>query len=163
MESSKDFYKKHASKVRITPRAITIVSLILPYLKEAKTVLDVGCGNGYITYHMSAFCATMGIDMQVDITESPDLGKFDIVTCFDVLEHIKDKEKAIDNLKSNCKDSGIIILNIPKFSDKTQPFDEPVVLSALINRLQPYELVHFERYGFNDLEIYGFAVFQCLS
>lgn len=135
---------------------------MLPYLKEARTVLDVGCGNGYITFHMNAFCKTIGVDMKRDITNSPDIGKFNIVTCFDVLEHIEDKGKAIDNLKNNCYSDGLIILNIPRVKDETQPFDEPVNLPMLIRKIYPYELVHFERYGFNDIEIYGFAVFQCL-
>lgn len=40
---------------------------------------------------------------------------FDIVTCFDILEHVGDLDKAIEKLKGLLKKEGIVVLTIPVY------------------------------------------------
>ncbi len=101
---------------------------------NAKTVLDVGCGEG-------AFAAlikekykteTWGIEYMEDhgkqaekvldkvfigpcenfIESLPD-NHFDVIYCNDVLEHLVDPEWVLENIQSKLTENGIIISSIP--------------------------------------------------
>jgi hypothetical protein len=38
---------------------------------------------------------------------------FDVVTCFETLEHVGDVKIAVQNLLSSCKDGGLIMISVP--------------------------------------------------
>lgn len=100
---------------------------VAPKLRE-KRVLDVGCGCGYGTYYMSHFAEeVVGIDYDPENIKwankyfrRPNLkfikmnalkmkfppDSFDVVTCFDVIEHFveKDQDVVINNIRSVCSD-----------------------------------------------------------
>ena len=42
--------------------------------------------------------------------------KFDIITAFDVLEHVLDFDKALVEIERVCKKNGLIIINLPRMS-----------------------------------------------
>jgi 2-polyprenyl-3-methyl-5-hydroxy-6-metoxy-1,4-benzoquinol methylase len=41
--------------------------------------------------------------------------KYDLVACFDVLEHIKDDDEAISKMESLIKDKGFLVITVPAY------------------------------------------------
>ncbi len=106
---------------------------------------------------MGVYANVKGIDIDEDITIYKEDKKYMVVTCFDVLEHVEDLHKAIDNIKALCHDGGLIIINQPEQEDKTQPIDRVVPLDIL---LHIGKLVYLENYRFSINESYNFMVFK---
>ena len=101
-----------------------------------KVVLDLGCGEGYGSYIISKVAKrVLGIDideksikhasskyirenlefLQGSATEIPIDGEeiFDVVVCFEVLEHISEHEKMLEEVKRVLKKEGIFIVSTP--------------------------------------------------
>ena len=99
---------------------------------RGKRALDVGCSFGYVTSLLKrAGYETYGLDISAyalheavrrkvdvfflrhDIQQSlPFVGRiFDLITCFDVLEHLDNPLKALRNMYRACK--GVIICTTP--------------------------------------------------
>jgi 2-polyprenyl-3-methyl-5-hydroxy-6-metoxy-1,4-benzoquinol methylase len=108
------------------------------YNKNSKFYLDVGCSNGYITNLLSNnknFTYVLGLDHNIEnikiaktlypninfdffnlniINEYKIVEKFDIITCFETLEHVGSINNAIQNLIKLKKDkNSIIIISVP--------------------------------------------------
>ena len=64
--------------------------------------------------------------------------KFESIIYFDVLEHIKDDLKEVQNAKKKLKDNGILIYSVPAFQIFYNEFDKSVG--------------HFKRYNKKDFE-----------
>ena len=154
--SIKEFYHNHAKDLKVSGRILKIISLI-PKWVQGMSVLDVGCGTRLITSCMGVYANVKGIDIDEDITIYKEDKKYMVVTCFDVLEHVEDLHKAIDNIKALCHDGGLIIINQPEQEDKTQPIDRVVPLDIL---LHIGKLVYLENYRFSINESYNFMVFK---
>ncbi|MEM2031002.1 MAG: class I SAM-dependent methyltransferase [Candidatus Micrarchaeia archaeon] len=104
-------------------------SLLLPLRKEIKTVLEIGCGEGFVTKHIHDLgFKIVGADisdevlriaremfpeiefLNMDIYELDKFGKWDLIVCCEVLEHLKEPEKA---LKAMMKASNYILISVP--------------------------------------------------
>lgn len=89
----------------------------LPFLdRSLRTLLDLGCSDGVFVERARAmgFDAT-GTDLENDVTTSR--RSADIVTCFQVLEHVKDPPAAIRNIAGlPWKQLIISVPNEPWFS-----------------------------------------------
>ena len=104
-------------------------------LASGLDVLDAGCGVGYGAEMIARAGASrvVGIDLapeaiataserageladfQVgDVQDLPfDEGSFDLVVCFEVLEHLEDPEPAITALKGVLREGGLLIVSSP--------------------------------------------------
>jgi SAM-dependent methyltransferase len=104
-------------------------------LASGLNVLDAGCGVGYGAEMIARAGASrvVGIDLapeaiaaaseragemadfQVgDVQDMPfDEGSFDLVVCFEVLEHLEDPEPAITALKDVLREGGLLIVSSP--------------------------------------------------
>jgi SAM-dependent methyltransferase len=51
----------------------------------------------------------------IDVTKMKYKDKFDVVLCLNVLEHVYDFQKAIDNMHSALKKDGLLIVAVPAF------------------------------------------------
>jgi 2-polyprenyl-3-methyl-5-hydroxy-6-metoxy-1,4-benzoquinol methylase len=52
--------------------------------------------------------AVVNIEKKIDV-----VGKFDLIICFEVLEHLEDPLKAIKNMKAKLKKGGVLICSTP--------------------------------------------------
>jgi len=92
-------------------------------------VLDAGCGTGYLLDFVCGNTSATGVDIskeavsiskelfpkhkfvQADLTQLPFKNEvFNKVFCFNVIEHVKDKEKAIKELKRVMRKDGTLII-----------------------------------------------------
>ena len=104
-------------------------------LARGLEVLDAGCGVGYGAEMIARAGASrvVGIDLEPeaiataseragemadfqvgDVQDLPfDEGSFDLVVCFEVLEHLEDPEPAITALKGVLREDGLLIVSSP--------------------------------------------------
>ena len=120
------------------------------------SVLDFGCGTGGGLEQLKKifnFKDAVGVDasemaIRFAKTYSKDYhlishnsykmeSQFDIIFLMDVLEHIDDDEKFLNELKKNLKDDGVIILSVPGLQTLFSDWDR--------------QLGHFRRYNERNL------------
>lgn len=110
-----------------------IKELIKKYSKETyNEILDVGCGPGINIKMLEEFGNVLGIDPfqdAINFCEKKDLNvkkieaekmsklnkKFDIIVMGDILEHINEDEKVLDETFKSLKDDGKVIITVPAF------------------------------------------------
>ncbi len=105
------------------------------YLHQKKPVgrlIDVGCGLGFFIDKATKYYFCHGIDaseyaitaakkrnnnasLSVGDANSLNFGSdfFDIITCFDVLEHLKSPEIALGEFNRTLKNGGILLVSVP--------------------------------------------------
>jgi 2-polyprenyl-3-methyl-5-hydroxy-6-metoxy-1,4-benzoquinol methylase len=125
---------------------------------DGKRVLDYGCGSGYGS-HMLANKAesVMAVDISSDTVtyakknfvlsnlifkEIKDLvyQKFDVITSFQVIEHVSNDKEYIKKLKDMLNPGGVLLLTTP---DKT---------NRLFNYIQkPWNVYHRKEYSENNM------------
>ena len=118
---------------------LTRYKFVARILSKKDIVIEIGCGHGYGTYFLSKYCQKIvGIDIDSDIinqckkeygsknldfkclnildTDITKFPKYDVVVCFEVIEHMNRKEayKLMEKLKDLKKDDGIIFLSTPR-------------------------------------------------
>lgn len=136
---------------------------IMLQLVAGKTVLDIACGEGFGASLLAASAtAVTGIDIDAATIQKAALkyknpvltfregsleaipcpaGSFDIVTCFESLEHVNDHEKVILELKRVLKENGLLVISTPDkkyYSDKTgysNPFHLHELYEAELEKL----------------------------
>lgn len=116
---------------------LNINESVLKYIPSNKTILDVGCGSGYlskllkeknnIVYGIDSSKEACEIAKQyIDKVICRDIEKikktifknefFDIIIFSDILEHLKDPLIILKNFKKYLKDDGIIIISLPNIA-----------------------------------------------
>lgn len=122
------------------------------YLKG--DILEVGCGIGSFTPLLSKSCNVWAIDINKDYLDkniNPRIGfgdiekgkyffrykKFDCVVCLNVLEHIRNDQRALANIFTLLKVNGFLILLVPAHPWLYGSIDQSIG--------------HFRRYNKKDL------------
>lgn len=110
---------------------------------SGKKMLEIGCGNGNILGYLKKrtqlqltggdlfieglrFCRGQ-VDIplyQIDATLLPFRDYFDIIGMFDVLEHIEDDERVLEECRKALKEQGRLVLTVPACPTLWGPFDE---------------------------------------
>lgn len=134
IDHSKTYQKLSFRNLPHILRLRTQKKLLNKCKQQINSYADFGCSNGYITNLITNIVKskkTFGYDhsSNIDIArklypkfkfEYIDLNKvnqfdekFDLITCFEVLEHVGNIEVAIDNLISSSKENSKIIISVP--------------------------------------------------
>jgi len=152
-------------------------AIILTWI-EGKNVIDIGCGTGHLVNELVRrhyrVTATDILDLSIKITKEKigkkanvikdDIknthidAKFDTVICSDVLEHLKDDERAIKNLVKLTKIGGCIIVTLPAhkwlfgFHDERMGHQRRYTKIELIDKfIKNYNFVRLEKIRYWNL------------
>lgn len=105
--------------------------LALEYLDETKRVLDYGCGTGYGSWLMSGEAGlVVGVDADATaiayamkwyarptithlLQDSPPNERFDVITCFEVIEHVDDAEGLVAKFYELLNHGGVLVSSVP--------------------------------------------------
>ena len=120
-------------------------------------VLEAGCGNGSVLQAMEKVCSrgtVIGVDLfseglhyarrrssstliQGDVDHLPFRREFDLIGCFDVLEHQADDLRVLESIRTVLKQDGVLVLTVPAHPYLWSYFD---VASNHCRRYQTAEL-----------------------
>ena len=103
----------------------------------------------------------INIRLKFDLTAAPVKADiFDSVLCVHVLEHIKDDNKAIQEIYRLLKPGGWAVISVPMRLDK-KTFEDPSIVTAEDRKKAFGEADHYRFYGYDlreKLETNGFSV-----
>lgn len=101
------------------------------YAKKINSILDVGCRTGDFLMHWGNDIYKMGVELSeysVRIAKQRGLNvknefienanfdiKFDVVTCYAVLEHLEEPLKFLDTLDKLVKENGVLVIMVPAY------------------------------------------------
>jgi SAM-dependent methyltransferase len=112
-----------------------ILAMLHKYARDMTSFLEVGCGTGYVLRGVrSAFpgARLVGTELfveglpfaaarcpnarllQMDAREIPYKESFDVVSAFDVLEHIADDQRVIEQMFGALKPGGLFMATVPQ-------------------------------------------------
>ena len=134
----KNIYKRHYNESVnhwwFEARKIIISNILKKHIKEKKNILDYGCGVGINLGILSKFGKVFYYDkskLAIDYVKKKYTKKyffylsnnklvkykkkFDIIIAADVIEHIKNDKKKIDELGSLLKKNGFILITVPAY------------------------------------------------
>ena len=157
-------FKEHQKKLGVNIRHRTIFkNLKKAGLNNDSKVLEIGCGIGnisefFIRDNFNIFLSDLRdnyieivknkfsnevfkidlVDVDFDTKHKDLIGTFDTVFALNVVEHIKDDHKAIENCKKLLKNQGHLIILVPAYQ-------------ALFNNFD-VELEHYRRYTQKSLK-----------
>jgi len=102
-------------------------------------ILDIGCAFGAFLSHLDPSWSRFGMDVsqfatdrahkllpgatfaKADITQIPFPGSFDVITAFDVIEHVPSLEDAASSIRSKLSPSGHFLFVVPVYDGLTGP------------------------------------------
>lgn len=126
-------------------RSRVIQWMVRRYCPRITKFLEIGCGTGYVVGglaaafpHMhfwgsevfvaglvSAKARAPGIHyLQMDARRIPYVDEFDVIGAFDVLEHIKDDNQAVAEIRRALKPGGYFLVTVPQHMWLWGPSDE---------------------------------------
>jgi 2-polyprenyl-3-methyl-5-hydroxy-6-metoxy-1,4-benzoquinol methylase len=123
---------------RYNPPLEARYKVLLKRIKKANRILDVGCGDGYLMSLVSRLCeSVVGIDSEPTATslaaaklqrfrnsrvvagscyELPFVGgSFDVVLLADVIEHLADPERCLQEISRVLTPNGALLITTPKW------------------------------------------------
>lgn len=150
----------------------------LPFV-DGKRVLDVGCGEGYgsalladrakevvgVDYSPAAIAhasdayvrPNLRFEVQNAAALEPSLGHFDVVTCFEVVEHVEDQESVFAGVAGLLSRTGVLLLSTPNrlVDVPFERFVSGVHNEYHVGLLSPAELRDRARRHFRQVTLYG--------
>jgi len=125
-------YKKESHRARMK----IIIEMVREYSSDQKSILDYGCAEGLYCheYQKMKFSSVSGVDIsdkkiKLAKTLYPDVdffyydnflkdtNNYDIITCFEVFQHVPNYQEILINLKNKLSINGRMIISIPNLSN----------------------------------------------
>jgi SAM-dependent methyltransferase len=178
IEKTNQLYRERANKQTVPMTcAQQLVEILRPYVKPKMTVLDVGCGAGYFYHSLSELGLDYyGIDPTPEYIEigkealprfglDPErlqikgieeiYGKYDVVVCFNVIQHLPANLKKYLNILADCTKQFMIIRSSFYDKDKiTQEYgiDNELPGMKFLNVTYPKSMVEMilKEFGFHS-------------
>jgi 2-polyprenyl-3-methyl-5-hydroxy-6-metoxy-1,4-benzoquinol methylase len=139
-----NFYRLEDKHWWFQGRKEIVMKLIEKYYKTKKDsmVLDIGCGTGMMVKNLLKYGNVLAMDKDARAIEyakskAPEAnfllgyfpenypeGKFDLITAFDVMEHIDDDEKSFEVVTALLKPGGIFVATVPAYNFLWTAHDE---------------------------------------
>lgn len=126
--------------VRSLREASSRVETLNDWLKPGARVLDVGCGTGeFLKLAKDRGCEVLGIEpgssyaafaqseYGIDVINGPwqdaelPVGSFDVVTCNQVVEHLRDPMAALTAMSEWLKPEGVAYISVPDMRPNSKP------------------------------------------
>ena len=151
-----------------------IVWALNKYCKDFQSLLEIGCGTGFVLSGVSKafpgstllgseiFTAGLGYAaarlpsvkfIQMDARNIPFRDEFDVIGAFDVLEHIEDDIAVLREVRAALRENGFLFITVPQHGWLWSPVDEYAC--------------HVRRYSVSELhqklESIGFEVVRSTS
>jgi 2-polyprenyl-3-methyl-5-hydroxy-6-metoxy-1,4-benzoquinol methylase len=136
-EELEKYYKAYGSSSYLSPITIKRYNELLdqfePYRKTNK-ILDAGCGAGYfldeakkrgwqiygteLSDKAIQICTEKGIKMKKGFVDPSNYepNTFDIITSFEVIEHINNPQSELKNFNIILRDGGLVYITTPNFN-----------------------------------------------
>ncbi len=110
-----------------------IATVLRPYLRPPARIIDVGSGGGAVAQALMQFGSVTACDIDVrcaaSVARRPGMafaygtaeaipfadGSFDLVTAFDVLEHLDDDVRALREMARVARPGGLIAVTVPAY------------------------------------------------
>jgi 2-polyprenyl-3-methyl-5-hydroxy-6-metoxy-1,4-benzoquinol methylase len=138
----------------------------LDLVPKVTSVLDVGCGSGTVLAALQdrgvtcrgldvnpgavAFCRSIGLDVaQGELADEPD-ASYDVVTMFDVIEHLADPVAVLGTAMRKLKPGGYLVAFTPNIHSVSY-----AMMGSAQNTLLPFEHV-----GFFSAKAFDYAAAQ---
>ena len=179
-----DWYDKERA-YRINKFAKERIKLLKNFKKGKSKLLDFGCGSGWFLEYARKFYKCEGYEPTVLLaehvnkklnteiyTEIKDLPKncFDIITMFDVLEHIENVSLMIAKIYSLLREQGILLLYIPNrnsFSFNYMKLNQNLIIPPIhlhyfnmesLKKLTKnhFEVLYAKTYGADIADMYAY-------
>lgn len=135
-EAFENLFRLEQNNFWFRARNRLIIHLFKKYVspsQEHKT-LEIGCGTGFVLKGLKRFSnlKLFGAEIflqglsfaaqrlpevefvQLDAVNLPFVSEFDIICTFDVLEHIEEDEKVINNIHKALKNDGLFFISVPQ-------------------------------------------------
>lgn len=119
-------YNKWATEDFILNKTANLLKNISFYVSHNKTILDIGCNSGeFLDYAKSKGAITYGVEYSTLgrkilskkghkvynlIEDVPRNKKFDVITAFDLVEHLYDINKFLENCRYRLKKEGVLMI-----------------------------------------------------
>ena len=132
-------------------------------------VLDVGCGVGYGSQFLakSGAASVLGFDLSMDAIEHARanyfhpavtfavqdvfaldaVDDFDVVTCFELIEHVSQQERVVNLIKAALKADGILAISTPR------PLDD-IRTHFHVHEMNFEEIFSLLKKNFKNVEVY---------
>jgi 2-polyprenyl-3-methyl-5-hydroxy-6-metoxy-1,4-benzoquinol methylase len=168
-----EFHRSTSTQNKIISRNNFTYRLILDvaekYLTKDKKVLDIGCGSGTLCYYFAnKGNKTLGIDTsenaikvckestrKLGLTKRCDFvvmkfpnqipeGKFDFVIFTEVIEHLKDDDKALAVINGSLNTDGLMLLSTPSSNAPLHRLGLTKHFDKRVGHLRRYKLEELE-------------------
>ncbi len=155
-----------------------ILKLIAQNISPNATIVDCGCGCGYLLTCLELYGRVKGIDfsetaltysaknfkgelMQGDLQQQLplDLESVDMAVALDVIEHLEDDEKGIENIKHILKVGGKAIITVPAFGFLWSYHDEEHMHKRRYSIKEMKKLLMKSGFSIDYISYYNFWLF----